>query len=304
MLDKLQDYLDAEKIYEGPFNKNAYTGEYKLTLEEIVAQQKEYLLNAINRVRFHNEAADKGTVFNELVDCLHQKRNTFRKDIVFKSFPQWGVIAARMKNEGMPDEVFLYDLEACRSAADFFSGAVAQLFVKAILPTRYGDVELYGFIDELLRDTVYDLKTTTRYDFGKFEQHWQRYTYPWALIESGMMKEISAFEFSVCKWKVRNTLSLPQDDELYQFIVKEPYWYDPATNQRVEVKDGVSTEGLQSFWPEYIAPKVETFDYYPEYYNYDHKEATSRLTYIVESFVEFLEDNRAHITDKKIFNEA
>lgn len=269
-------------------------------------QQRTELLNAINRVRHHSEAADKGTVFNELVDCLHQRRNTSRGDMVFKTFHKYGVIAARMSNESLPDEVFLFDLEACMSARDFFKGATVQQFVRAVLPTRYGDVELYGYVDEILRDVVYDLKTTGSYMFGKFEQHWQRYVYPWALIESGMMKEISAFEYSVCKWKQRKapSLNLQRGDPLYEFIVREPYWYDPVSNQRVEVREGGSTDGLKSFWPEYIAPKVDSYDYYPEYYIYDHAEATARLTYIVESFVEFLEAYRDEITDKKIFNEA
>ena len=46
--------------------------------------------------------------------------------------------------------------------------------MSAVIPTRYGDVELYGYIDELVRDTVYDIKTTSKYDFGKYEHGWQR----------------------------------------------------------------------------------------------------------------------------------
>lgn len=35
LLDKFQAYLNVESEYEGPFNKNAYTGEYTLSMEEI-----------------------------------------------------------------------------------------------------------------------------------------------------------------------------------------------------------------------------------------------------------------------------
>lgn len=38
--------------------------------------------------------------------------------------------------------------------------------MSAVIPTRYGDVELYGYIDELVRDTVYDIKTTSKYDLA------------------------------------------------------------------------------------------------------------------------------------------
>ena len=55
---------------------------------------------------------------------------------------------------------FLFDRAWVIEQAKYFDGAVSQLYVSAILPTRYGDVELYGFIDELKRDVVYDIKTT------------------------------------------------------------------------------------------------------------------------------------------------
>lgn len=51
-------------------------------------------------------------------------------------------------------------------AVEVFSGALSQVFVSAVIPTRYGDVELYGYIDELVRDTVYDIKTTSKYDLA------------------------------------------------------------------------------------------------------------------------------------------
>jgi hypothetical protein len=71
--------------------------------------------------------------------------------------------------------------------------------VSAILPTRYGDVQLYGYVDEIVKDTVYDIKTTTRYEFGKYGKGWQRHAYPYCLIESGMMSSVKAFEFTAYK---------------------------------------------------------------------------------------------------------
>ena len=60
----------------------------------------------------------------------------------------------------------------------------------------YGDVELYGFIDELRRDVVYDIKTTSSYQFGKYEHGWQRHVYPYCLIASGQMESVRAFEYT------------------------------------------------------------------------------------------------------------
>ena len=57
-------------------------------------------------------------------------------------------------------------------------------------------MELYGFIDELKRDVVYDIKTTSSYSFGKYEHGWQRHVYPYCLIASGEMESVSAFEYT------------------------------------------------------------------------------------------------------------
>ena len=42
-----------------------------------------------------------------------------------------------------------------------------------------------------------DLKTTEKYDFGKYESHWQRFVYPWCLVQAG--HEIDRMEFLVVK---------------------------------------------------------------------------------------------------------
>ena len=95
-----------------------------------------------------------------------------------------------------PMRNFLFDRAWVIDQAKYFNGAVSQLYVSAILPTRYGDVELYGFIDELKRDVVYDIKTTSSYSFGKYEHGWQRHVYPYCLIASGEMQSVSAFEYT------------------------------------------------------------------------------------------------------------
>jgi len=45
LLDKFQEYLNVESEYEGPFNKNAYTGEYTLSMEEMEEKLKRKWLN-------------------------------------------------------------------------------------------------------------------------------------------------------------------------------------------------------------------------------------------------------------------
>ena len=46
-------------------------------------------------------------------------------------------------------------------------------------------------------DKVYDIKTTSAYQFGKFERAWQKDVYPYCLVSSGEMNSVSEFEYTV-----------------------------------------------------------------------------------------------------------
>jgi hypothetical protein len=48
---------------------------------------------------------------------------------------------------------------------------------------------------------VYDIKDTSKYDFGKYEHGWQRHVYPYCLIASGQMDSIKAFEYTAYQIK-------------------------------------------------------------------------------------------------------
>ena len=308
LLDKFQTLLNAEKDLEAPWNIDRETGEYKKTLPQIEEEARQSLLNSINRVRFHSMAADNGTVFNELVDCLHRGRKSFRDDIEFKTFKDYGLIASRYRQKDLPDEFFHYDLASAMNIADFFRGSCCQVFVKGILPTVYGNVELYGYIDELKRDVVYDLKTTgSYYTFGKFEDHWQRFVYPYCLIKSGQMRDVLAFEYSVLKWTKRKSQTITPDSELWNWINVRPVYFDPNTKRPVEIEkklaEGAKKEDFVETIPQYASVDIYGFDYFPEFYAYNHDECVEKLTYMVESFIEWIESNKEFITDKKIFNQ-
>lgn len=200
LLDKFEAYLRVDEEVESFFNIDNETGEYKRSPEEVEAELKQSLIDAINRVPFASEAADKGTAFNALVDMVIHNESHIPSErapysiigdketnIVQVTFPETDL--APMRN-------FLFDRRWVIEQAKYFDGAVSQLYVSANLPTRYGDVELYGFIDELKRDVVYDIKTTGNYSFGKYEHGWQRHVYPYCLIASGQMESVSAFEYT------------------------------------------------------------------------------------------------------------
>lgn len=253
LLDKFQSYLDAGLEAEGFWNIDSETGEQKRTEEEIAAVREQELLDSINRVPHEPiEAADKGTCFNEIVDIMAADEpfapGGERRDDMDLELLE-GEVVARM--HGFE---FRFDRALCMEVASEFSGAVPQHLCRGVLPTRYGDVLLYGYADEILLDKVYDLKTTSSYSFGKFERAWQKDVYPWCLVSSGEMDMVREFEYTVIQ-------------------LTKPSQRNPVIGGKL----------------------------YREAYTYDHEAAGKRLTAMVERFVEWLEQNRERITDKKIF---
>ena len=274
LLDKFQSFVDmsAEDFFyqdeNGGWHKNynESTGEYHYTDEEVYDLAKQDLINAINRVRSVSEAASKGTAFNELVDALinNKKSETLQTKKVYYDVngnfirTEWPLNQQVFKLAGVQAELdgftFIFDIELLREAAEYLKGSVNQVYTSATIETKYGLVQLYGYIDELRQNKVYDLKTTKKYEFGKYQKYWQRHVYPYCLVESGECTEIESFEFTC-------------------------YQLSSATDKQSLIK------GKK----------------YPEVYNYNHEQSKELIKSQCERFIEFLEENKELITDKKVF---
>lgn len=202
LLDRFQSYLDTQvedyfyQDEQGKWHKNYNEADETLhfSQEEVDALLKQELLDAINRVPHEpSEAASKGTALNEVVDCLIHNRNSDNENVKICTAGFNGVNAIKATCDGFE---FLFDIPFCKSIAEYFKGSLSQVFTSATLHTKCGEVELYGYIDELRENKVYDLKTTSRYEFGKYAKYWQRHAYPYTLIESGMCTDVTSFEFT------------------------------------------------------------------------------------------------------------
>lgn len=271
VLDKFQKFLDSDLVAEEFWNKDS-EGDYKLSPEEMSVQLEQELLDCINRVPHDpSEAADKGTAFNEVIDCIIENHPCEREDMEIrvdvqiekddscKQEPnsgelQYNVTAYPFIGVRFNGWDFHYQKSLCQNMAQYFKGCIPQYTCSAILPTIYGDVELYGHVDYINTNKIHDLKTTKNYTFGNYEKYWQRHLYPYCLIESGEMQEVTEFEFTVVKWKERK--NEPISGEMYK-----------------------------------------------EAYTYSHEASSKALKAVCESFIEWLEANRHRITDKKIFAE-
>lgn len=210
LLQAYQNLLDYQTVAEEDWNKVSESahergeyldrdvGDYKLTPDEMYLKLEADLIDSINRLeRKPNEAADKGTAFNEIVDCLIEHRGSSREDCVIKSVDLGEAKAVKADINGF---TFYFDIGLCKYAAEQFKGSLPQFLAEATMMTKFGSVQLYGFIDEWVGPKMYDIKTTGRYSWPKFDKGWQRYVYPWCVIESGLAESIDSFTYWIVEW--------------------------------------------------------------------------------------------------------
>ena len=159
---------------------------------------------------FDSEAADKGTAFNEVIDCMIENR---KSEIVKVERLFSDTADGRQTVTGLRatynNRQFDFPVSLCREFAEYYKGALTQQRVEAILPTCFGNVLLYGYIDELLPMSVHDIKTTGSYYVGKFKDHWQHIVYPYCLMQNG--SDVRMFEYNITDF--RNTYT-----ETYTFV--------------------------------------------------------------------------------------
>ena len=223
MIDtKVEDFFYQDETGAWHLNWNETEETLHFSEEEVDALLKQEFIDKVNKVPTPpSEAASKGTAFNEIVDCLILNRKPSNPDIVIKTIRNEGdLLQARrispvdatslntavetVNKVGKPfifasidGFEFYFDMMFCLEAAEYFKGSIAQYYTKANLQTSKGVVEIHGYIDYLRHMKLFDAKTTKRYNWGDFQKKWQRYAYPFTLIESGLMTEVNSFEFTI-----------------------------------------------------------------------------------------------------------
>lgn len=238
LLDKFQELLDYEQAAEQPWNlvsdaahkRGEYldleVGDYILTPDEMAMKIEVELIDSINRCDYGvpMPAADRGTALNEIVDCMIMGVKSTRDDVKLDRArdKEGNLIGVTATIRGL---TFMFDIGLCRALRDYFAGAVCQYKCEAEIETRRGNVLLYGYIDYWLRDRVLDLKTTSYYNFGKYERKWQRFVYPYCLVESGDIAAISEFEYTAVKLSGNKILTGDIYPEVYT------YRHDVATDE-------------------------------------------------------------------------
>lgn len=189
LLDAFQGYLSSSEIYQQfwGFAENPETSE-----EDFEKQQFQSLIDRINRVPFESEAAEKGTAFNEMIDCIIEGRTSDK--YVIMADREHGII--NVKNDRYS---FDFPLKLSSEIAKQLDGALTQQFVECIMPTKYGDVLLYGYMDQLLPFKMVDIKTTKKYNAFKYRNNWQHKVYPFCLHQNQVF--IEDFEYVITDFK-------------------------------------------------------------------------------------------------------
>lgn len=209
LLDKFADYLNSSQIYQQywGFSENPEKSE-----ADFEQEQFQGLINTINRVPFQSEAADKGTAFNEVVDCIIENRTSTTMQI--KSYPETNTIAAFYK-----EQFFNFPLGICVEFGKYLSGALTQQWVNGNLTTSKGEVVLIGCIDQLLPFKICDTKTLSKYSAFKFRNNWQHIVYPFCLHQNKIF--INEFEYVITDFKSTWTELYVYDEQKDSAKLKE-----------------------------------------------------------------------------------
>jgi len=200
LLDAFQNYLSSSEIYQQYYG---FGDNPKISEEDFEKEQFQSLIDRINRVPFSSEPADKGTAFNEVIDCLIEFRKSEIMDIEVVQLE--GKVNLRKYKDGKAIQVkykehtFLFCLDLCQQISQQLKGALTQQCVEGVISTKYGDVLLYGYLDQLMPFKVVDLKTTKQYKAFKYRNNWQHKVYPFCLIQNQIF--INDFEYKVTDFK-------------------------------------------------------------------------------------------------------
>lgn len=215
LLDAFGQLERADALWEKYYG---FSEEPPCTPEEFREKLERELVDKVNRVPFESEAADRGTAFNEVVDALIENRKPRLMNIERTTSLQY-----RAEFNG---RTFLFPIQLCVDMASIYKGAITQHRVSGVMDTMYGDVELYGVIDELMPLTVHDIKTTGSYSVGKFKHNNQHLIYPWALRKMGV--DIPTFHYDVVE------MGKPRRDGTYTVErYQETYVYEHSRDEKV-----------------------------------------------------------------------
>ena len=113
LLDSFMDYQDSDAIWDKYWS---WSENPPNTPEEFHQLQFQGLIDKINRVPFDSEAADKGTAFNDVVDCMIEHRKS--EKVETEKITLQGIVVGI--NAKYNNRSFYFDLNLLREFADYY----------------------------------------------------------------------------------------------------------------------------------------------------------------------------------------
>lgn len=256
LLDSFTRYLGSDDLWEQiwGFSENP-----SKTLEEWRAEQLQEFLDSLNRKPFESVYADLGTAVNDMVDerCLDWRRGD--TETVERGDVWVGVLRGRRYEvpRGVIDGLFsIYAFDA-----------VPQLYVEGEVPTMYGLVKLYGYLDELMPVSIHDIKVTHRYEPWKFKKNAQHLVYPLCVRQMGY-----------------------GNPKFFRYDVVE------VTSNAKDLQ-----KALEAGADRGEACVVRSYEFHREDYGFNYSDALEELKVRCEHFIEWIEAHRALIDNPKLF---
>lgn len=249
LLNAFSGWLNADDLYNKFWGNSEQPA---MTMDEFQAKQLAELLAYINRdPQPLNEAADRGTCLNEIIDCLigaEPNPNVWWDKI------EGNYIAER---NGFR---FHFDGDMVEELAHMMRNGIPQFHLSHVYQPQGMDykVELHGFADYIFPTQIYDLKTTNKYDGEMYRDNWQRLVYPVVAIDSGDMIKCDTFGFLVmemCQVKETGVLFAKQWKETYDVNLEE------ARAQIMEFITSVVVPQLNTWQGERLIPNQTIINY-------------------------------------------
>lgn len=184
LLNSFMEWLNADEMY-AKFWGNSETP--AMTAEQYERQKLQELLDYINRKpQPLNEAADRGTCLNEIVDGLIGGGGN--PNVTWDKVDD-AYVAHR---NGF---TFVFDPALVDHLALTFRNAIPQFHLSHTYDLGNRRVELHGYSDYIFQSMIWDLKTTERYECEKYACNWQRHVYPVVAVDAGDMMRCDNFTF-------------------------------------------------------------------------------------------------------------
>ena len=143
------------------------------------------MLDRINRVeRPISEAALRGSALNDFMDHYITKVMEHRK-IKIREVDHYEYTFKENK--------YCFPVDLCNDLYKHIVGSLIQIKVSKEIVTTSGIVQLYGYLDYVNQFKITDIKTTSRYQFPKYQKNFQHKAYLYCLQDSG----INEFEYLV-----------------------------------------------------------------------------------------------------------